>query len=213
LKDYPAVKVLGVFSSPQEALIASQKLNPDVMFLDIDLPDLNGLQLRAQLMHVTACIFITSFPQYALDGFDLEGFDYLLKPYTTERFDKMMHRLQEYFLMRNKSELLSYTLGADTIFIKEGTSQVKLQLHEVIYLEAMKDYTCINTINKRYMVLEPLSRLITENGFKNFIRIHRSYAVQKHFIKRYNSFNVILVNDCMLPVGRNFKDILQNLTR
>ena len=113
-------------------------------------------------------------------------------------------------MIRSKSELLSHTLGADTIFIKEGTRQIKLQLHEVIYLEAMKDYTSINTVDKRYMVLESLSHLITEKGFTNFIRIHRSYAVQKHYIKQYNSLKVTLVNNGTLPVGRNFKETLHD---
>ncbi len=211
LKDYPQFKVLGSYSSPIEALDDAKKLSPDVVFLDIDMPDLNGLQLREQLMQIPACVFITSFPEYALDGFELEAFDYLVKPFTSERFGKMMNRLQEYFLIRNKSELLSHTLGADTIFIKEGTRQIKLQLHEVIYLEAMKDYTSINTESKRYMVLESISHLIKEKGFANFIRIHRSYAVQKHYIKQYNSLKVMLANNCTLPVGRNFKETLQNL--
>jgi two-component system LytT family response regulator len=213
LKDYPQIKILGSYSSAAEALAAAKKINPEVLFLDIDMPGSNGLQLREQLMQIPACVFITSFPEYALDGYELEAFDFLVKPFTSERFEKMINRLQEYFLIRNKSELLSHTLGADTIFIKEGTRQIKLQLHEVIYLEAMKDYTSINTISKRYMVLESLSHLITEKGFTNFIRIHRSYAVQKHFVKQYNSLKVMLVNDCMLPVGRNFKDTLQNLYR
>lgn len=211
LKDYPQFKILGSYSSPIEALDTAKKLSPDVVFLDIDMPDLNGLQLREQLMQIPACVFITSFPEYALDGFELEAFDYLVKPFTSERFGKMMNRLQEYFLIRNKSELLSHTLGADTIFIKEGTRQIKLQLHEVIYLEAMKDYTSINTESKRYMVLESISHLIKEKGFANFIRIHRSYAVQKHYIKQYNSLKVMLANNCTLPVGRNFKETLQNL--
>ncbi|MGZ3753478.1 MAG: LytR/AlgR family response regulator transcription factor [Mucilaginibacter sp.] len=211
LKEYPQFKVLGAYSSPLEALDAAKKSSPDVLFLDIDMPDISGLELREQLMQIPACVFITSFPEYALDGFELEAFDFIVKPFTAERFNKMMSRLQEYFLIRSKSELLSHTLGADTIFIKEGTSQIKLQVHEVIYLEAMKDYTSVNTIDKRYMVLESLSHLITEKGFTNFIRIHRSYAVQKHYIKQYNSLKVVLVNNGTLPVGRNFKETLQNL--
>ncbi|MDR3692998.1 LytTR family DNA-binding domain-containing protein [Mucilaginibacter sp.] len=211
LKDYPQIKVLGSYSSPLEALDAAKKVAPEVLFLDIDMPDLNGLQLRGQLMQIPACVFITSFPEYALDGYELEAFDFLVKPFTSGRFEKMMNRLNEYFLIRSRSELLSHTLGADTIFIKEGTRQIKLQLHEIIYLEAMKDYTSINTVSKRYMVLESLSHLVKEKGFVNFIQIHRSYAVQKHYIKQYNSLKVLLSNNYTLPVGRSFKETLQNL--
>jgi len=211
LKEYPNFKVLGYYESPLEALANAKSLNPDVLFLDIDMPELDGLELRGQLMQIPACVFITGFPEYALEGYELEAFDFLVKPFTSARFEKMINRLEEYFLIRNKSELLSHTLGADTIFIKEGTRQIKLQLHEIIYLEAMKDYTSINTVNRRYMILESISHLIKEKEFTNFIRIHRSYAVQKHFIKQYNSMNELLANDCTLPVGRNFKETLQNL--
>ena len=106
LKDYPNIKILGAYASPQEALIAAKKLNPDVLLLDIDMPELDGLELRAQLMQVPACVFITSFPEYALEGFELEAFDFLVKPFTAERFEKMMNRLQEYFLIRNRSGIV-----------------------------------------------------------------------------------------------------------
>ena len=212
LKDHPAIKVLGAYSSSLEALDAAKSMAPDVLFLDVDMPDMDGLQMREQLMQVPACIFITSFPEYAVDGFELEALDFLVKPFTSERFNKMISRVQDYFSVKRKSELLSHTLGADTIFIKEGTQQVKLQLHEVIYLEAMKDYTSIHTINKRFMVLEPLSHLIKGKGFLNFIRIHRSYAVQKHFIKQYDSSQVVLPDNSILPVGRSFKQTLQGLS-
>ena len=212
INDCPGIKILEVYESATEALEAAKKLKPDVMFLDVDMPGMDGLELRAQLMHIPACIFITSFPEYAVDGFELEALDFLVKPYTVARFKKMINRVQEYFSVRRKSELLSHTLGADTIFIKEGTVQIKLQLHEVIYLEAMKDYTSVNTTSKRYMVLEPLGHLIKEDAFLNFIRIHRSYAVQKHFIKRYNSLQVFLADNSTLPVGRSFKETLQNLS-
>jgi two-component system LytT family response regulator len=105
---------------------------------------------------------------------------------------------------------LDYTLGVDTLFIKDGHTHIKLQLHDIIYLEALKDYTGIVTRQKKHCVLTPLSHLLKEKTFQTFVRIHRSYAVQKHFINKITS-KEILVGDTLLPIGRNYKDSLNEL--
>ncbi|WP_460558198.1 LytR/AlgR family response regulator transcription factor [Ferruginibacter profundus] len=210
LNDYPFTELLDAFESPVMALEAIQKRVPDVLFLDIDMPEMSGLELRKQLMHIPACVFITSYPDYALEGFEMAALDFLIKPFTAARFAKMMERLQQHVSIMQKAALLEHTLGADTIFIKDGTEQIKLQLHDIIYLEALKDYTSIVTAQKKYAVLSPLGTLIKEKAFGSFIRIHRSYAVQKHFIKKISSGEV-LVKDFALPVGRSFKDALKNI--
>ena len=121
-----------------------------------------------------------------------------------------MERLKEYLTIRQKADLLNHTLGADTIFIKDGPNQVKLQLHEIIYLEALNNYTSIVTEGRKHTVLSTLSNLIKEKAFNNFIRIHRSYAVQKHFIRKISSGEV-LVNNIALPVGRTYKEALNSI--
>ncbi len=210
LKDYPFIDISGIFDSPVKALAAVQQQPPEVLFLDVDMPEMSGLELRKQLLHIPACIFITSYPDYAVESFEMAALDFLVKPFKAERFAKTILRLQEYMNVRHKSELLNHTLGADTIFIKDGNDQVKLQLHEIIYLEALKDYTGIITAGRKYAVLTPLGTLIKEKAFSNFIRIHRSYAVQKHFVKKISSGEVV-VNDIVLPVGRTFKEALNSL--
>jgi DNA-binding LytR/AlgR family response regulator len=207
LEDYAFLEITGRYNSSTVALTAAKKSPPDVLFLDIDMPGMNGLQLREQLKDIPACIFITSYPEYALESFEMAAFDFLVKPFSHERFARTMERLNEYLTIRQKADLLNHTLGADTIFIKDGPNQVKLQLHEIIYLEALNNYTSIITQGRKYTVLSTLSNLIKEKAFNNFIRIHRSYAVQKHFIKRISSGEVV-VGNIALPVGRSYKDSL-----
>jgi DNA-binding LytR/AlgR family response regulator len=210
LENYPFINITGNYDNPVEALEAAKKNPPDALFLDIDMPGMSGLQLRAQLQHIPACIFITSFPDYAVESFELEALDFLVKPFSHDRFSKTIERLQAFIIIREKAELLNHTLGADTIFIKDGTQQIKLKLYEVIYLEALNNYTSITTSNRKYTVLSTLSSLVKEKAFCNFIRIHRSYAVQKHFIKKISSAEV-LVSNFSLPVGRKFKEALNEL--
>jgi DNA-binding LytR/AlgR family response regulator len=118
--------------------------------------------------------------------------------------------LQEYLSVKEKAALLNHTLSADTIFIKDGTQQIKLQLNEIVYLEALNNYTSIITPGRKYTVLTTLGGLIKEKPFYNFIRIHRSYAVQKHFIKKV-SFGEVQVDNIKLPVGRSYKKGLKEL--
>jgi DNA-binding LytR/AlgR family response regulator len=212
LEDYPFLEVTGRYDSAAAGLAAAQKMAPDALFLDIDMPGMNGLQLRERLLHIPACIFITSYPDYALESFEMAALDFLVKPFSPERFAKTAARLQDYFTIRQKAELLNHTLGADTIFIKDGTRQVKLQLHEIIYFEALNNYTSIVTTSRKYAVLSTLGNLLKEEAFGNFIRIHRSFAVQKHFIQTIGTGQV-LAGNVSLPVGRNYKESLNFLKR
>jgi two-component system LytT family response regulator len=210
LEDYGFLEITGRYHSSSVALTAAQKSPPDVLFLDIDMPGMNGLQLREQLKDIPACIFITSYPEYALESFEMAALDFLVKPFSHERFARTMDRLNEYLTIRQKAALLNHTLGADTIFIKDGANQVKLQLHEIIYLEALNNYTSIVTQGRKHTVLSTLGNLIKEKAFNNFIRIHRSYAVQKHFIRKMSSGEV-WVNNIALPVGRTYKEALNSI--
>jgi two-component system LytT family response regulator len=134
-----------------------------------------------------------------------------VKPIKAERFAHCMNRLQHYFELKRKAELFEYSLGSDnTVFIKDGHQQIKLNLHDIVYLEALKDYTRIVTTTKKYSVLSSIGNLLLNNAFQSFLRIHRSYAVQRHFIDRVTPQQVF-VRDYSLPVGRSFKDVLSNL--
>lgn len=212
LKNYSFITPIGVYDAADKALAAASSQKPDVLLLDVDMPGMNGLQLRNELRDVTACIFITSYPDYAVDGFELQALDFLVKPVTHNRFDKAMLRLQEYLMLKEKALVLEHTIGGDTVFIKEGHTEIKLQLHEILYLEAMKDYTAVITGSRKYMMATPMGTLLQELLFQQFIRIHRSYAVPKNFVQRVSA-NEVQINDVVLPVGRTYKDALALLKK
>ncbi len=211
LETYSFINVIGVHQSPFEALEVAQQKHPDCLFLDIDMPEMSGLQLREKLLHIPACVFITSYPDYAIESFEMAALDFLVKPFTAERFAKTINRLVEYMTLRRRSDLLSHTLGADTVFIKDGHDQIKLQLHDIVYLEALNNYTGIVTSARKYTVLTPISSLLKEKPFSGFIRIHRSYAVQKNFIDKIRADEVLVNNSVTLPVGRTYKDALNSI--
>ena len=211
VRRYPFLEIMGSFSAPEAALAwVQQNALPDVVFLDIDMPGMNGLALRKQLSRIPACIFVTSHPEFALESFEMAALDYLVKPLKADRFGKAMERLEQFLEVHHKAELLDYTLGDDTLFIKDGHNHIKLQLHEIIYLEALKDYTGIVTSQRKYCVLTPLGNLLKEKSFRSFIRIHRSYAIQRHYINKVSAKEVT-VNEVSLPVGRSYKESVEKL--
>jgi two-component system, LytTR family, response regulator len=209
-KRYPFLQVTGVFGDPVAALEAATRTPPDILLLDIDMESMNGLELRSRLEHIPACIFITSYPDYAVESFEHAALDFLVKPLRAGRFMKAMERLEQYLSVRHKASLLDHTLGADTVFIKDGHDQVKISMHEIVYLEALKDYTGIITAGKKYCVLSTLGSLLEQKAFRMFVRIHRSYAVQQHFIDKITAKEVF-VNSIALPVGRTYKESLDFL--
>jgi len=204
-KEFPFLELVGIYESPLQALEDALKKPPDALFLDIDMPEMSGLELRNRLMDIPACIFLTSYPEYAVESFEVNPLDFLVKPFTKERFSKAIGKLQYFTELNKKSELLEHTLGHDTLFIKDGNTRFKIQMHEILFLEALNDYTLIHTTEKRYSVLKPLGSLIQEKPFNNFIRIHKSYAVQKHYIEKFNTAKIFL-KEVELPIGRSFKD-------
>lgn len=211
VRQYPFLSITGIYSAPDQVLMAVQEVQPDVLFMDIDMPVLNGLELRDRLRQVPVCVFITSYSEYAVESFEKEAFDFLVKPITQSRFEQMVTRLHDYFVLRQKAALLDSTLGADSIFIKDGHDQVKINLRDILYLEALKDYTRIVTTERKHHILSSIGNLLKEKYFTSFIRIHRSYAVQREYIQTITASHVKIKNH-ELPIGRSYKDALKAIT-
>lgn len=206
-----ALHIAGVFASTAEALPLIASGNIDILFLDIDMPTGSGLDFRRDVQHVPVCIFITAHAEHAVESFELEALDFIVKPLKQDRFAKTIARILEFMEVKHKVALYEAGLGTDTIFIKEGHDQVKIKLHDILYLEALKDYTLIITNQKRHCVLSSLGTLLKETHFTSFVRIHRSYAIHKTFVKKIGSAEVELIDATTLPVGRSYKENLSLL--
>jgi len=210
-KKFPSLQILGVFADAEDALPLLANETIDILFLDIDMPELSGLEFRKIAADVPVCIFITAHPEHAVESFQLDTLDFIVKPVKMERFKQTMVRIEDYMELRLKASLFESSLGGDVIYIKEGHEQTKVKLHDILYLEALKDYTKIVTQNKRHCVLSNIGTLLKATDFNSFIRIHRSYAVQKQYIKKILTHEVQLNNDVLIPIGRSYKENLNNL--
>jgi len=206
LKQYDCFELVGLVNSPEKAFPLPEKI--DVLFLDIDLPGMNGIEFRKKMMDIPACVFISSHPEFALESFEVDAIDFISKPLKKERFDSTASRLVDYFSMKEKSNFYDMMLGNKSLNIKEGHDIIQLNIDDIKYLEALKDYTRLITHQRKYYILKSLGQLLKENSFGHFIRIHKSYAVPKHLITKKTSTDVTVENNWNLPLGRAYKNNL-----
>ena len=210
-KRFPFLEVIGAFTSSREALAAISNNNVDVIFLDIDMPHYNGIQLRKQALEIPVCVFITSHTEYAIDSYELEALDYIVKPLNFDRFTQTANRIETFMDIRTKASLFEASVGNGSIFIKEGHTETKVKLQDVLYLEALKNYTLIVTKEKKHRVLLNIGTLLKENDFQSFVRVHRGFAIQKHFVQKISAQEIELQNAVFIPVGRSYKEQLNLL--
>ena len=196
-KSYSAVKAFDMLKSQ----------TVDLMFVDIRMPVLNGIDFIKTLKHPPAIIITTAYREYALDGYDLDIIDYLLKPIAFDRFLKAVDRYRN---RSTSSTLKSKTTDEDTdyIFININRTHHKLILKDILYIESLKDYVRIHTTQDRLVVKGNIGSFMKKLPPDRFVRIHRSYAIALAYIKSYNQ-SEIDINGNKLPVGTSYRDELK----
>lgn len=205
LTDYvrkiPSLELIDASPSPLHALEII-KTNPvDLMFLDIQMPELTGIGLLKSLVKKPMVIFTTAYSEYALEGYDLDVVDYLLKPITFERFLRSINKVQ---LLRNFGQEKSAMTADDFIFVKDGTKLVKIMINDILYVEGLKDYVTIFTKTQKIVSLQRLKAMEEQLPSSLFVRIHNSYIVSLRAITSVHKSEVE-IGAAFLPVGETFK--------
>ena len=208
LKNYIAqidfLELVGEARNPIKAFNYLQKNNVDVLFLDISMPILSGLELYKSISNPPSVIFTTAYPEYAIDGFELEAIDYLLKPIPFPRFLKACEKL----LKQKKAEDLSIAKEVsdfeDIIYVKSGAITHKLSWREVRYIEKDENYVIYHTPKKRILSRQTLSDL--EKIFPSYIcRVHKSYAVSLLHLQQIERES-LKIEDKIIPIGRTYRN-------
>jgi DNA-binding LytR/AlgR family response regulator len=208
---YSFLKRVATCQHALEAIELIPILKPDILFADIEMPGTSGLELVRHLSGtVPTPVFVTSHPEFALEGYDIEAFDYLLKPINPERFDRCVSRIRAFYELRSKSFAFDKEHQSDYIIIKQGYDKYKISLHDILFLEAMKDYTRMVTSNGQYLVLGTFASMHDQLPSERFIRIHRSYIVNQHKIESVAG-NKVFISSHELPVGKSYKYALQGI--
>ncbi|WP_294300365.1 LytTR family DNA-binding domain-containing protein [uncultured Chryseobacterium sp.] len=207
IRQFENLVLVGSFEAAEKA-VPHLHLPVDLLILDIDLPGMSGIEFRKICQKIPACIFVSSHPEYAIDTFEVDTFDFLTKPLKSERFRYSMQKLFDFFEMKEKSENFDTLIGENVIKIKEGSNISRIKISDILYLEALKDYTRVVTSEKRYCILDSIGSMLNKSDFGSFVRIHRSYAVPRHLIRSRNTHEVELVHQVKLPIGRAYKSNL-----
>ncbi|MHA4737331.1 LytR/AlgR family response regulator transcription factor [Dyadobacter sp. MSC1_007] len=204
---FPALELLATFDDAVEGVRFLQSNPVDLLFIDIDMPDLSGLDLVSRLDKKPMVIFTTAHKKYAYEGFELEAVDYLLKPITTERFEKAVQKAVERFQYKNFPNLdLS-----GSIIVKSEYKTVKIVLNDIAYIEAMEDYIKIHLLSSRHPVLTLMSLkgILEDLPEKGFSRIHRSYIIADAQVKSIQNKKIMLLSGQELPVSDSYLHFIE----
>ena len=199
------LEIVGSFKNPVEAAGYLHQQPVDVVFLDIQMPEITGIDLFKSLTHKTQVVFTTAYSEYALEGFELNATDYLLKPFTFERFLKAVNKVAE----RIGSKPDPSATPRDYITINADHKVYKLKLTDIHYIEGLKEYVSFYTTdNQRIIALQSLKSLEATLPSDRFIRVHRSYIVPIERIKSLEG-NQLRIGEKMIPIGRSYREQLQ----
>ncbi|MGZ4035283.1 MAG: LytR/AlgR family response regulator transcription factor [Bacteroidia bacterium] len=201
----PYLNLSGVFASAPEALAILNDKGADLMLLDVEMPDISGLEFIKSLKNPPLTILATSKENYAIQAFECNIIDYLLKPISLDRFFKAIDKSKEIFDTNNKKTVTS--LSPEYLFVRINGTLLKIEMKEILWIEALGDYISIITPEKRHTVHSTMKTIENKLDPDKFVRVHRSYIVS---IDNINSIddNTIVINKQLIPVGYVYKENL-----
>lgn len=206
VKKVSSLNLLNAFSNPLEALEALRTLPVDVLFLDVQMPEITGISLLKVLKKRPLVVLTTAYSEYALEGYELDVADYLLKPITFERFLKSVDKIMQRLEADPKPVITTFETGSSPtfVFVKDGTKLVKVRLDEILYVEGLKDYVTIHTKSQKITTLQRMKVLEEQLPTDKFIRIHNSYIVALDAIDVIQK-NEVSIGSVSLPIGDTYR--------
>lgn len=198
IRKVPFLELVFSAENPIEALEFIQNNKSDLVFLDIQMPELTGINFMKILGDKLKYVLTTAYSEFALEGYEHNVVDYLLKPISFERFYKSMLKAQERFVF-NEVQKDAY------FFVKSSGQQHRINFENILYVESIKDYINIRTLEQEYIVLDTLKSMEHQLAEHSFVRIHKSFIINLDQIKNLGSKKVTLMNEQEIPIGESFR--------
>ncbi len=209
LKSYigkvPYFELVAACDDAMEALAILSDKGADALFVDINMPDVNGLDFVASLPQRPIVVFTTAYSQYAVDSFKVAPVDYLLKPYSFADFQRAAGRVAHQFELEQKADPAPQ--DSDSLYVKVDYRYVRVALKDIRYIEGMSDYLRIHlTTDTRPLITHSTFRQIAEYLTPNFLQVHKSYIVNMDQIREIQRMRIVMDKDTLIPVGDIYKD-------
>ena len=205
INDFGGINLVGIFEDALKSKETLQSERIDLIFLDIHLPKISGIEFLKTLRNPPHVILTTAFPDFALESYELNVTDYLLKPFSFKRFIQAIDKVIDKVNAEQGKESLT-----KSIFIKSGYDYVKVTLEDIVYIKSDGDYTDVHMRDKMLLSSETLKYWIEEYN-QELIRVHRSYVVNKNHILQLSKSFIILTGDINIPIGRAYKDAISQI--
>ncbi len=211
LSEFDRIKVVSLCSDAIEAFNVINSQQIDLVFLDINMPNISGLSFAKSINKDIKVIFTTAYREYAIEGFDLQAVDYLLKPISQERLFKALNKYFDIYLSSSSVDIITNEKANpnDYIFVKADRKMIKIDFSKIIYVESLRDYLQIHTINNTITTRETISNIEAKLPMNDFLRIHRSFIVSLNHIESYTN-EFIEINNKALPISRSYKPTVLN---
>lgn len=200
IEEIPNLALMGAYISPLKALDSLETQNVDILFLDVHLPKISGIDFLKSIRQPPAVILTTAFPEYALEGFDLDVIDYLLKPFSFERFLKSISKIQR--IAKNSNPIFHQKF----LFLRAQGVIQKVKIEDISYVEAKGSFVLVHTAENRFIANTSLQELLTRLG-SNFIRCHKSFIVNIAAISKIVG-NTIKIENASILIGRTYRESL-----
>ena len=212
LAKIPHLELVGACENGLEAIGVLQREAVDILFLDIQMPDFTGLDLLRSLQRKPQVILTTAYRDYAVEGFVLNVTDYLVKPFSLERFMQAVNKAIEQHQLQARvtpgtgsdAEADDVTTAEDHFFVRTNYKMEKVVFADIRYIESMREYVAIHTQEKRYVVHQTMTKMERELPAGTFLRIHRSYIVSMDHVNGVNG-NQVVIGDQQLPIGASYR--------
>src|SRR5688572_4404719 len=213
ISDVDFLNFIAEYDSPHKASAILSEGHVQLIFLDIQMPKITGLEYFKTLQHAPPVIFTTAYPQYALDGFDLNALDYLVKPISFERFLKAAMKVKEYYEVSQKNALEPTSEKNDFFFIKADNKLVKVFFDEILFVEALQNYVAIHTKTKKFITYLTFKSIEDYLPAEQFIRTHKSFIISASKIDNIDG-NDIRIGEHHIPISRSAKEeVMEKLLR
>lgn len=179
-------------------------LQPDLVFLDIEMPEITGIELLSNIVNPPKVIIVSAYEQYALKGYELNVIDYLLKPVSFERFLKSVNRVHDIIKKEAAGNQEKY------IFVKSDKLLKKINLKDILFIESLENYVIIHTVSSKEIVYTTLKHIQESLSGENFIQVHRSYVINPYYVKSIEG-NLVNIGTAKVPISRNLKEHVLNI--